>query len=140
MTETRYCLGIASLSLMLAKSNVNEALVDQSSTRLILRERATDADYIDKLRLTPAELELLKKFGGPASRRVQLEQASSRSQDPLDPAAVDDMLPVLSTTIEIVDLLDAARAQAGDNPDDWLPVFYRGVRDRNASNPRTPAA
>jgi type IV secretion system protein VirB4 len=141
MTETRYCLGIASLSVMLAKHLGENARTDeQSTTRWVLPRRdATEADYVD-LNLTHAELELQKKYSRLIQRDVEHEPARDPGQTPLDPASVEGFLAVLSTAIEIVDLLDAARAQAGDNPDDWLPVFYKGVRDRNASNPRTPAA
>jgi type IV secretion system protein VirB4 len=142
MTETRYCLGIASLSVMLAKHlGENVRTSEPSTTRWFLPNReATEAAYIDKLGLTPAEFELQRKYSRLIQRDVEREPACDPGQNPLDPAAVKGFLAVLSTAIEIVDLLDEARAQAGDNPDDWLPVFYKGVRDRNASNPRTPAA
>jgi type IV secretion system protein VirB4 len=44
------------------------------------------------------------------------------------------MLTVLSASIDNVELLDEIRAQVGDNPDDWLPILYRQVRERRANN------
>jgi type IV secretion system protein VirB4 len=44
------------------------------------------------------------------------------------------MLAVLSATRENAELLDEVRAEVGDNPDIWLPVFYQRVRNYRASN------
>jgi type IV secretion system protein VirB4 len=45
---------------------------------------------------------------------------------------MDDFLAVLSSTTDNVDLLDQIRAEVGDAPTHWLPVFYQRVRDRRS--------
>jgi type IV secretion system protein VirB4 len=43
---------------------------------------------------------------------------------------MDDFLAVLSSTTDNVELLDQIRAEFGDVPTTWLPLFYQRVRDR----------
>ena len=45
---------------------------------------------------------------------------------------MDDFLAVLSSTTDNVDLLDQIRAEFGDAPTAWLPLFYKRVRDRRS--------
>ena len=51
---------------------------------------------------------------------------------------MDDFLAILSSTTDNVELLDRLRAEFGDAPTTWLPVFYQRVRDRR-SNARRAA-
>jgi type IV secretion system protein VirB4 len=110
-------------------------MVEQSASHFILPNRAaTEADYIDKLRLTRAEFGLVQEFGRSAPRNFLCKQAYGSVQCTYDLTGADDMLAVLSSTTENVQLLDEVRAEVGDNPDIWLPVFYQRVRDYRASN------
>jgi type IV secretion system protein VirB4 len=117
-------------------SNQNgTTMVEQSASHFILPNRAaTEADYIDKLRLTRAEFGLVQEFGRSAPRNFLCKQAYGSVQCTYDLTGADDMLAVLSSTTENVQLLDEVRAEVGDNPDIWLPVFYQRVRDYRASN------
>ena len=42
----------------------------------------------------------------------------------LDLGGFDDALAVLSGRTETVELLDRIRAEVGDDPAQWLPVFH----------------
>jgi type IV secretion system protein VirB4 len=46
------------------------------------------------------------------------------------------VLDVLSGTTDNVDLLDTIRAQVGDDPHDWLPVFHEQLAKRRAASAR----
>lgn len=41
----------------------------------------------------------------------------------LDLSGMEDVVRVLSGNARTVRLLDKVRAEVGNNPDDWLPVF-----------------
>jgi type IV secretion system protein VirB4 len=43
------------------------------------------------------------------------------------------VLDVLSGTTDNVELLDTIRAQVGDDPDAWLPVFHAELAKRRAA-------
>ncbi len=45
----------------------------------------------------------------------------------IDLTGMEDIIHVLSGRAETVAILDEIRAQYGDDPDDWLPVFYQRV-------------
>ena len=64
------------------------------------------------------------------SRRFLCKQGIDSVQCEFDLTGADDMLSVLSSTTDNVELLDDIRAEVGDDPDVWLPVLYRRVRER----------
>jgi hypothetical protein len=51
-----------------------------------------------------------------------------------DLRGLHDHLAILSGAKENVPLLDAARAEAGDDPEAWAPLFLAAVRERRACN------
>jgi type IV secretion system protein VirB4 len=123
-------------------SNENgRAVAAQSVTKLILPNKdATEKDYIDGLRLTQAEFDLVRDFGKTGARNFLCKQAYGTVQCKFDLSGADDMLTVLSASMDNVELLDDIRAQVGDHPDDWLPILYQRVRERRANNSRKKAA
>ena len=125
---------------LLANEN-GRTMVEQSVTKLILpNSSATEEDYIGGLRVTQREFELVKEFGRTGSRNFLCKQAFGTVQCTFDLKGADDMLTVLSATAENVDLLDTIRGEVGDDPDHWLPILYRRVRDRRAANSMRKAA
>jgi type IV secretion system protein VirB4 len=50
----------------------------------------------------------------------------------LDLGGLTDELAVLSGTTETVTLLDAIRADVGDDPAKWLPLFHQQRRSASA--------
>jgi type IV secretion system protein VirB4 len=51
----------------------------------------------------------------------------------LDLAGLGDVLDVLSGTTDNVELLDGIRAEVGDDPVAWLPVFHERLAKRRAT-------
>jgi type IV secretion system protein VirB4 len=123
-------------------SNENgRAVAAQSVTKLILPNKdATEKDYIEGLRLTQAEFDLVRDFGKTGARNFLCKQAYGTVQCKFDLSGADDMLTVLSASMDNVELLDDIRSQVGDHPDDWLPILYQRVRERRANNSRKKAA
>jgi type IV secretion system protein VirB4 len=114
-------------------SNENgRTMVEQSATKLMLpNSDATWPDYGDDgLDLTRPEFQLLKRLGAQGSRRFLCKQGDQSVQLEYDLTGADDMLTVLSGTLENVELLDEIRAEVGDDPDVWLPILYQRTRQR----------
>jgi type IV secretion system protein VirB4 len=125
---------------LLANAN-GRTMVEQSVTKLILPNRdATETDYVDGLRLTPAEFRLVQEFGKTGARNFLCKQAYGSVQCKFDLTGADDMLTVLSASQDNVELLDEIRAEVGDDPDAWLPLLYQRVRHRRATNSLRKAA
>ena len=113
-------------------SNENgRTMIEQSVTKLVLPNSDADPkDYMEGLGLTQAEFDMVRSLGAAGSRRFLCKQGIDSVQCEFDLTGADDMLAVLSSTTDNVDLLDAIRAEVGDDPDVWLPVLYRRVRER----------
>ena len=113
-------------------SNENgRMMIEQSVTKLILPNSDADPrDYMEGLGLTQAEFDLVRTLGAAGSRRFLCKQGIDSVQCEFDLTGADDMLTVLSSTTDNVELLDTIRAEVGDDPDVWLPVLYRRVRER----------
>ena len=43
---------------------------------------------------------------------------------------MDDVLDILSGTLDNVELLDVICAEVGDDPDIWMPIFRERLRAR----------
>lgn len=113
-------------------SNENgRTMIEQSVTKLILPNAdATRADYVDGLGLTEAEFEIVRSLGATGTRRFLCKQGNDSVQCEFDLTGADDMLTVLSASVDNVELLDTIRAEVGDDPERWLPVLYQRVRER----------
>ncbi len=113
-------------------SNENgRTMVEQSVTKLVLPNADADRDeYVGGLGLTDAEFSIVKSLGATGSRRFLCKQGTDSVQCEFDLGGMDDYLAVLSATTDNVDLLDQLRAEVGDAPAAWLPLFYQRVRER----------
>ena len=107
---------------MLATS-IGKTIVEQCRTQLFLPNfKASEAGYCDGFSLTPHELEVVREMGD-TSRCFLVKHDSTSVVARLDLGGEDDILAVLSGREETVLLCDAIRAEVGDDPDVWLPIF-----------------
>jgi type IV secretion system protein VirB4 len=122
-------------------SNENgRTMIEQSITKIFLPNAAADrTDYVVGAGLTPAEFDLVVSLGATGSRRFLCKQGNDSVLCEFDLTGADDMLTVLSSSLDNVELLDDIRAQVGDDPDVWLPVLYRRVQERRARPVRRAA-
>ncbi|MBM3552269.1 MAG: VirB4 family type IV secretion/conjugal transfer ATPase [Alphaproteobacteria bacterium] len=106
-------------------SPIAHTIVEQCPTQIFLpNARGTRADYVDGFHLTDAEFRLIKEELSPESRRFLIKQGHSSVVAKLDLSGFDDELAVLSGRTETVELLDSIRAEVGDAPERWLPIFH----------------
>jgi type IV secretion system protein VirB4 len=115
------------------RSDIARALIEQSATFFFLpNPRADYDDYVHGFKLTEAEFNIVRNLGE-SSRMFLVKQGHRSAIGRLDLAGLGDVLDVLSGTTDNVELLDTIRAQVGDDPDVWLPVFHAELAKRRAA-------
>jgi type IV secretion system protein VirB4 len=115
------------------RSDIARALIEQSATFFFLpNPRADFDDYVHGFKLTEAEFNIVRNLGE-NSRMFLVKQGHRSAVGRLDLAGLGDVLNVLSGTTDNVELLDTIRAQVGDDPDVWLPVFHAQLAKRRAA-------
>lgn len=114
-------------------SPIARALVEQWATVFFLpNPKAQASDYIDGFKCTKAEYEIIRSL--PESSRMFLIKQGHRSAiGKLDLNGFDDEMLILSSTTDNVELLDEIMAEIGEDPDVWLPEFYKRVHERRAA-------
>src|SRR3546814_783987 len=111
------------------RSDISHSIMEQVATKILLpNPYGRETDYVDGLGLTQAEFKLIRHDLNPESRRFLVKQGHDSIVVELDLGGLSDELAVLSGTTETVTLLDAIRAEVGDDPENWLPVFHRQRR------------
>lgn len=109
---------------------IGRTMVEQSVTQIYLpNPRADHADYVGGFKLTEAEFDVVKNLGE-TSRTFLVKQGRISAICRFDLAGLTEILSVISGTTESVTALDALRAEVGDDPDVWLPLFLAGHRNR----------
>lgn len=105
-------------------SRIGDSIIEQSPTQLFMpNHKADEAAYCDGFGLTQEEYRIVREL--PDTSRCFLVKHGTHSVIArLDLSGEDDMLSILSGREETVGLLDQIRAEVGDDPNDWLPVFH----------------
>jgi type IV secretion system protein VirB4 len=112
------------------RSDIARALVEQTATFFFLpNPRADYDDYVQGFKLTEAEFNIVRSLGE-NSRLFLMKQGHRSAIGRLDLAGLGDVLDVLSGTTDNVELLDGIRAEVGDDPLAWLPVFHERLAKR----------
>lgn len=122
------------------RSDIARALVEQTATFFFLpNPRADYDDYVHGFKLTEAEFNIVRSLGE-NSRLFLVKQGHRSAIGRLDLVGLGDVLDVLSGTTDNVELLDGIRAEVGDDPVAWLPVFHERLAKRRAtgSAPNAP--
>ena len=114
------------------KSDIAHSIVEQVATQILLpNPRGKAEDYVDGLGLTRAEFKLIREDLLPESRQFLVKQGHDSIVVELDLSGMDDELAILSGRSETVAILENIRAEVGDDPDHWLPVFRKRWRGRS---------
>jgi type IV secretion system protein VirB4 len=116
-------------------SKYGRTMVSQTSTFMALGDRGAKREiYVDKMFWTPEEMEIIRTLNLDGGHKFLFKQPSTGTSVvlDLDLTGLDDHLAILSGTEENVRLLDEIRAQVGDDPADWEPIFLDRVRQRKA--------
>ena len=105
-------------------TRIGPTIVEQCRTQLFMPHFKADAKgYCEGFGLTPHELTVVQGLGE-SSRCFLVKHDATSVVARLDLAGEDDILAVLSGREDTVQLLDDIRAEVGDDPGVWLPVFH----------------
>jgi type IV secretion system protein VirB4 len=79
--------------------------------------------------LTEKEFDTIRSLGE-SSRQFLVRQGHRSGVVQLDLGPLGDLLDILSTSLDNVELLDLIRAEVGDDPVAWMPVFKSRLLER----------
>ncbi|MGN8021291.1 VirB4 family type IV secretion/conjugal transfer ATPase [Phyllobacterium sp. 22229] len=107
-------------------SPIAHTIIEQCPTQVFMpNSRGGRADHVDGFKLTEREYELIARELSNESRRFIVKQGHNSIVAELNLGGFDDELAVLSGRTGNVELADTIRAQAGDDPEVWLPLFHQ---------------
>lgn len=116
------------------KSSIAAALIEQTATMILLPNPNADrADYIDGLKLTEAEYQVIVSLDE-RSRCFLVKQGHAAAVCQLNLRGMDDGLAVISASTDNIDIMKQVIAQAATDhsisidqisPDAWLEQFYQ---------------
>lgn len=125
------------------QSDIAAALVEQTATMILLpNPNASREDYMDGLKLTEAEYNVVKGLDE-RSRCFMVKQGHASSVCQLNLRGLDDVLSVISASTDNIGILHevldkAARQQEIDieqlQPEQWLEQFYQQRKGSGKSN------
>ena len=105
-------------------SPIGNVIVEQSPTQLFMpNHKADETAYCRGFGLTGEELRWVRELFD-TSRCFLIKHGTHSVIARLDLGGEDELLAVLSGRQETVTLLDEIRAEAGDDPAAWLPLFH----------------
>ncbi|OHB26241.1 MAG: transporter [Phenylobacterium sp. RIFCSPHIGHO2_01_FULL_69_31] len=111
------------------RSPIAHTIVEQCATKIFLpNPHANARDYIDGFGLSTREFTLIREELAPAQHRFLIKQGLDSVVAALDLSGLDDELAILSGRAETVDLLERLRAEHGDDPARWMPLFHSARR------------
>lgn len=109
----------------ISKSPLGSSLLSQFPTQIILPNGVAEAvDYIDGLKLTPREFYLVKNTAE-GEGRFLIKKGAESVMARLDLSGMDDMLAILSGSLDNVDVMHQCIRERGDRPEDWVPLFLK---------------
>lgn len=107
-----------------AKSSISDTLVQQTSTQIFLPNLKATTLYREVFMLSEREFSLVKTTD-PSSRFFLVKQDNDGVIARIDLGGMDEVIRVLSARIDTVLIMDQAMEEVGENPDDWLPLFFK---------------
>ncbi len=114
-----------------SKSQISDTLIQQTATQIFLPNLKATSVYKTAFMLSEREYDLIKTTD-PGSRFFLVKQGVNAVVAKIDLAGFTNIINVLSGRAETVLLLDKIRAEVGENPDDWLPIFYERVQKQGS--------
>ena len=128
------------------KSDISAALIEQTATMILLpNPNADKKDYIDGLKLTDSEFQVVKSLDE-RSRCFLVKQGHASAVCQLNLRGFDDELAVISASTDNIDIMDGIIKQTAERlgveidavrPQDWLQTFYeerKGSGKKAAAN------
>ncbi len=111
-----------------SKSAISDTLVQQTATQIFLPNAKGTAEYQKTFMLSDREFALIKTTD-PGTRYFLVKQGPEVVVARIDLSGMDNIINVLSGRAETVILLDQIMAEVGEDPEDWLDIFYKKVKE-----------
>jgi type IV secretion system protein VirB4 len=109
-------------------SRIASAIVEQAATQIFMANpKAQARDYMTGFGLTQHEYDLVRTLPDNAHAFL-IKHGQESVVARLDLSGEQDLLTILSGRERSVRLLDAIRAEAGDDPDAWMPRLLEATR------------
>ncbi|QBC45838.1 hypothetical protein [Iodobacter fluviatilis] len=106
-------------------SEIAPALIQQCATQILLpNPRANRDQYVNGLKLTSAEYDLVSHFGEDSRQFLYKQQHLSTVCRMNYGREFDRELSILSGSADLLPLMDEAISERGKKSDLWLPRFY----------------
>jgi len=110
------------------KSPLLPAVMQQTPTKIYLPNpdaefKTPDGGGYSRFGITLKEFKKIKKLGL-QSRMFMVKQGSQSAMAKMDLDGLGEYIAVFAMAAEEFPLLEAAKAQAGNHPDDWIPVYH----------------
>lgn len=107
---------------------VGRTLIQQTATALYLpNPDGTQEEYVDGFKVSKAVFEMIKSLGE-FSRQFVVKQGQSTVTAGLDLSHCPEALLVFSGSEDTALIAEECIAQRGENPQDWLPLYYERMR------------
>jgi type IV secretion system protein VirB4 len=112
-----------------AKSSISDTLVQQTATQIFLPNLKATPIYREVFMLSEREFKLVKTTD-PSTRYFLVKQDNDGVISRIDLSGMDDVVRVLSARADTVVIMDQIMEEVGDDPDDWLPIYYEKSRPK----------
>jgi type IV secretion system protein VirB4 len=110
-----------------AKSRISDTLIQQTATQIFLPNlKATDV-YKTAFMLSQREYSLIKTLD-PGSRYFLIKQGTNAVIARVNLSGMNNIVNVLSGRTDTILLVQKLRAEYGESPTDWLPIFYEKIK------------
>ncbi len=106
-----------------SKSAISDTLVQQTATQIFLPNLKATEVYRQVFMLSEREFTLVKTTD-PGTRFFLVKQDNDGVVARVDLSGMDEVIRVLSARVDTVIILDQIINEVGDDPNDWLPIFY----------------
>ncbi|TAK77637.1 MAG: VirB4 family type IV secretion/conjugal transfer ATPase [Gammaproteobacteria bacterium] len=112
----------------LAASSLSSAFIQGAATHIFLANpKAREEDYIHHFKLTKREYNIIKNHTI-QSRYFLIKQGQEAAVGRINLQGLENYLAVLSGNQKTVQLCEEIRAEVGNDPAKWLPIFYERRR------------
>ncbi|WP_455482664.1 VirB4 family type IV secretion/conjugal transfer ATPase [Bartonella sp. B35(2025)] len=107
-------------------STIAHTIIEQCPTQIFFpNQKANYKDYVEDLKLTEREFELIQSELSRESRRFLVKQGQNSVVAELNLRGMNDEIAVLSGTTKNIELMNQIMSEYGTDPDKWLPIFHQ---------------
>jgi type IV secretion system protein VirB4 len=123
--KNTYLVFSTQLPSTVIQSPLRHTLIEGAATHLFLPNYGAEReDYMDGFKLSFREYELIKNTPAQA-RKFLIKQGREAAMGRLNLKGLEDYIAIFSGNDNTVKLLDAIRAEVGDDPSVWMPIFQQ---------------